>query len=144
MAEALHIVCPHCDQVNRVPAERLAAGGKCGACHRPLFSGEPVSLEGGRIKRHIESNQIPVLVDFWAEWCAPCKMMAPAFAQAASHLEPRLRFAKVDTEVAPDAAARYGIRGIPTLILFDHGVEKTRISGAMDARRLIDWIEQQL
>lgn len=144
MAEALHIVCPHCARLNRVPAERLDAGGKCGACHQPLFTGQPVSLDGPGIKRHVESNDIPVLADFWAEWCAPCKMMAPAFAQAAATLEPRLRFAKVDTEAAPDAAARYGIRGIPTLILFRGGQEQTRISGAMDAPRLISWIQQQI
>lgn len=144
MAEALHIVCPHCQRTNRVPADRLGAGGKCGACHRPLFTGEPVSLDAAALQRHIGSNDIPVLVDFWADWCAPCRMMAPAFAQAAARLEPRLRFAKVDTEAAPEAAAPFAIRGIPTLILFQGGAEKARISGALDARSLIGWIEQQL
>jgi thioredoxin 2 len=144
MPDPLHIVCPHCDAVNRVPPERLGAGARCGKCHRPLFEGRPLELNPASFERHVTRNDIPVVVDFWAQWCGPCHMMAPAFAQAAAELEPRVRLAKLDTEAAQGIAARYGIRGIPTLIMFRGGREIARQSGAMDHGTLLGWINSTL
>lgn len=144
MPDPLHIVCPHCDAVNRVPSERLGGGARCGKCHRALFEGRPLELDPARFDRHVTRSDIPVVVDFWAQWCGPCHMMAPVFAQAARELEPRVRLAKLDTEAAQGIAARYGIRGIPTLILFRGGREVARQSGAMDRGMLLDWINSKL
>jgi thioredoxin 2 len=144
MPEPLHIVCPHCNAVNRVPAERLGAGAKCGKCHSPLFQGKPVELDAAGFEQHVTRNDIPVVVDFWAQWCGPCHMMAPVFAQAAVELEPRIRLAKLDTEAQQSIAMRYGIRSIPTLIVFRGGREVARQPGAMDLRSLIGWISAQV
>lgn len=141
MSEALHIVCPHCDAVNRVPRERLAEKPSCGSCHKDLFTARPLELDSKRFHKHITRSDVPVLVDFWAAWCGPCKMMAPAFQEAAARLEPNLRLAKVDTDAAQDVAARYNIRSIPTLILFRNGAEVARQPGAMDARSIVAWAE---
>jgi len=139
---ALHVVCPHCNGVNRVPEDRLAAGPRCGKCKRPLFDGHPVNLTAASFERHVARSDLPVLVDFWAPWCGPCKMMAPVFQQAAAELEPRLRLAKVNTEEEPRLAARYGIRSIPTLVLFRGGREVARQAGAMDLASLVAWARQ--
>ena len=139
---ALHVVCPHCNGVNRVPEDRLAAGPRCGKCKRPLFDGHPVNLTAASFERHVARSDLPVLVDFWAPWCGPCKMMAPVFQQAAAELEPRLRLAKVNTEEEPQLAARYGIRSIPTLVLFRGGREVVRQAGAMDLASLVAWARQ--
>jgi thioredoxin 2 len=140
----LHIVCPACGSINRVPAEKLQAGGKCGKCHEPLFQGKPVALSQADLEQHLAHSDIPLLVDFWAAWCAPCKMMAPAFEQAAQQLEPYVRLGKIDTEREQGAAMKLGIRSIPTLILFKGGKEAARVSGAMDLHRLLAWTRQYL
>ncbi|MFD2113572.1 thioredoxin TrxC [Thiorhodococcus fuscus] len=139
MSDTLHIVCPACDAVNRIPVARLGEGPKCGKCHAPLFAGHPTELTTARFQQHIERSDIPVLVDFWAPWCAPCRMMAPAFQQAATQLEPRVRLAKVDTEAEQALGARYGIRSIPTLALFKNGRELARQPGAMGTADIVRW-----
>lgn len=144
MPESLIVVCPHCHAPNRVPAEKLADGGTCGKCKEPLFTGSPVELDSASFATHIGRSGIPVLVDFWAPWCGPCRMMAPAFAQAARQLEPRVRLAKLNTEEHQATAARFGIRSIPTLILFAGGREVARQSGAMDAANIIRWVNSAL
>ncbi len=144
MSDTLNIVCPHCQAVNRVPAARLAQGPNCGKCHQALFTGHPVALTAASFAKHIERSDIPVLVDFWAPWCGPCKMMAPQFEQAARLLEPRLRLAKVDTEAEPMLGAQFGIRSIPTLALFSGGREVARQAGAMGAQDIVRWVQAQL
>lgn len=138
---SLHIVCPHCHATNRVPADRLEASPKCGACHQPLFAGQPVELTEHHFNRHITNNDIPVLADFWAPWCGPCRMMAPAFTKAAAMLEPGMRLVKVNTEEEQGLAARYNIRSIPTLVLFKGGREIARQAGAMSEHDLIRWAQ---
>ena len=139
MSDPKHIVCPHCDTVNRVSPDKLEAQPVCGKCKKLLFDAHPVELGKKTFAQHISRNDIPVLVDFWAPWCAPCRMMAPAFVQAAKHLEPGMRLAKLNTEEAQELAARYNIRSIPTLALFKGGKEIARQAGAMDAGGIVQW-----
>jgi thioredoxin 2 len=140
MSDSLHLVCPHCHAINRVPQARLQQGPNCGQCHQPLFTGHPVELTGANFGKHISRNDIPVVVDFWAPWCGPCKMMAPQFIQAASMLEPLVRFAKVNTEAEQSLGAQFGIRSIPTLALFKGGREVARQAGAMGAQDIVRWV----
>jgi thioredoxin 2 len=144
MTAAVHVVCPHCDSINRIPNERLDETSLCGRCHKALFVRQPIHLDEKRFTLHISRTEIPILVDFWASWCGPCRAMAPVFEQAANTLEPRVRLAKVNTEEEPGLATRYGIRGIPTLILFRNERELARVSGAMDLARLLAWTQQYL
>ncbi len=136
----MEIVCPHCQAINRVPEQRLTEHPKCGKCSQPLFTGEPKELGGQDFDRYVSRNGLPVVVDFWANWCGPCKMMAPAFRQAAGELTGRVLFAKVETEQQTTLAARYGIRSIPTMVLFRDGQETARMSGALDAAGIKRWL----
>ena len=144
MSNVLHVVCAHCDGVNRVPSARLGGPARCGKCRAALFEGHPLALDRMRFEKHLERSDVPLLVDFWAPWCAPCRTMAPAFESAAARLEPDVRLVKVNTEEAQDLAMRYGIRSIPTLVLFKAGREIARVSGAMDAASLVGWTRQHL
>jgi thioredoxin 2 len=137
-----NIVCPHCDAVNRIPADKPASQAKCGRCHKPLFSGKPFPVSAKSFAVHIQHNDIPMVADFWADWCGPCKVMAPAFERVAAELEPEIRFLKIDTEAETDLAARYNIRSIPMLMLFRNGGIVAQRAGASDARSLRAWIEQ--
>lgn len=143
MSAPLRIACPQCDTLNRVLPERLTHGPRCGKCKQALFTAHPVTLTAENFERQV-SGDIPVLVDFWAPWCAPCRAMAPAFEQAAARLEPQMRLAKVDTEAEPGLAARFSIRSIPMLAVFRNGREIARQSGAMDLRNLLNWAQAHI
>ncbi|MBP6895131.1 MAG: thioredoxin TrxC [Pseudacidovorax sp.] len=143
-ADSLHVVCPHCQTTNRVRTAQLGSAPDCGQCHQPLFTGHPVALDAAAFDRHVGRGQLPVLVDFWAPWCGPCRQMAPAFEQAARTLEPQVRVAKVDTEAQPGLGARFNIRSIPTLALFVGGREIARHPGAMGGADIVRWTQQAL
>ncbi|GAA0295437.1 thioredoxin TrxC [Rhodovulum strictum] len=144
MGAGLKLVCTDCGTTNRVPADRLGAGAKCGTCGTKLVPGKPVDLDFATLQKCIRGDDLPLLVDFWAAWCGPCRMMGPQFAQAAQILAPNVRLAKVDTQSNPDATVRYDIRGIPLLILFSRGRELARLSGARPAADIVTFVRQHV
>lgn len=144
MSGAVHVVCGNCDAVNRVPQARLGEGAKCGKCHGSLFAGSPLALNEQGFAQQLNHSDLPLVVDFWAPWCGPCRSMAPAYEEAARVLEPQARLIKINTEEAQGLATRLGIRSIPTLAVFRGGGEVARTAGAMDAGRLVAWIRQYI
>jgi thioredoxin 2 len=139
MSETFQLVCGQCGQINRLPAGRAPTQGKCGKCHAPLFSGHPIEVDQAAFERHVAHSDLPLLVDVWAPWCGPCRAMAPMFARAAQELEPRVQLLKLNSDEAPEVSAKFGISGIPTMLLLQQGRELARVSGAMDSQRIVAW-----
>jgi thioredoxin 2 len=137
------VACPACGTGNRVPRAKLAAGGRCGRCREALFQGRPVTLTSANFDRHATSD-LPLVIDFWAAWCGPCRQMAPAFEAAAGQVEPDARFGKLDTEAEQGLAARFAIRSIPSIVIVHKGHELTRTAGAMPLTTLVQWVRQSL
>jgi thioredoxin 2 len=143
-AELLVVACPSDASLNRVPHAKLDRNPKCGRCHRPLFQGKAVELNAANFDAFVLKSDLPVVIDFWAEWCGPCRMMTPNFEKAAPLLEPQVRLGKLDTEAEPAIAQRYGIRGIPSMVMIKKGQEVARTSGAMPTSAIVDWVKKAL
>ena len=141
MSENQHIVCPSCASLNRVPSGKDARAAKCGKCGSALFAGRPMAADAAQFDRQISKSDVPVVVDFWADWCGPCHAMAPIYEQTAKTMEPRFRFLKLDTEANPSIAARYNIRGIPTIMVLRHGKVLAQRAGVVDGGTLKAWLE---
>ena len=144
MSESSHVVCPSCGATNRVPQERLQQPAVCGKCKHDLLPGKPTDLTDQSFAKFIGNNDLPVVVDFWAEWCGPCKQMAPAYSEAAAQLQSRAILAKLDTEAAQSVAGQYAIRSIPTMIIFHKGREIARQSGAMSPSQIVNWVNSSI
>ena len=144
MEKQLHAVCASCNAVNRIPAERSGKEINCGKCHLPLFGSAPLSVSQAAFSAQIAKSDVPVVVDFWAPWCGPCKAMAPAFAQVSARMDSRARFIKVNTEEEQALGAQYGIRRITTLAIYQSGKEIARMSGAMPAASIEQWINSHI
>tara|TARA_R110000764_G_scaffold118783_6_gene206322 strand:- start:486 stop:917 length:432 start_codon:yes stop_codon:yes gene_type:complete len=137
------ISCPHCHRKNRLETSRLSASPTCGACKQALFTGQPLALDSSNFVKH-SSADLPLVIDFWAAWCGPCQQFAPVFAQAAAAIAPRARLVKIDTEAAPDLAARFAIRSIPTLLILHQEKEVARLNGAVPPQEFARWLESNL
>jgi thioredoxin 2 len=144
MPASRHVVCPRCAATNRLPADKPAIKGRCGACHEPLFAGHPVAVDAERFAKHRRDNDIAVLVDVWAPWCGPCRAMAPMFERAAGELEPDVRLLKLNADEQPRVASELGASSIPALFLMRGGKVIARAAGAMDTRRIVDWTRTHL
>jgi thioredoxin 2 len=144
MSEFTHIVCPHCDGTNRIPSGTVPKEAKCGRCKQSILDTKPIELSTQNIQQHLQKNDIPVIIDFWAPWCGPCKTMGPNFEQASRNFRAEVRFAKINTEDQQSLGAQFNIRSIPTLILFKNGKEVDRVSGVLEASQLTSWIRQKI
>ncbi len=144
MSDVKHIVCPSCHATNRIPSAKLSENPSCGKCHEALFTGLPVELNSINFQQHINRNDVPVVVDFWAPWCGPCKSMAPAFEQASAELSPEVRLAKLNTEDEQSIAGQLNIRSIPTMVLFKNGREVSRQSGALSVAEIKSWVKNNI